>query len=366
MKKAAHFLLMPKLAYSPPNEAIIEALLSLGAEVDVYAPAEQFDVSRYGNKVRAFPAYYRYRWLSQNCLLPKWRSYDLFSGTTEDPMAAVGLLSAIHRKPSVTLSDEIRSGSYAGNRNQRWKGLCKWAMKRSKFLIVNDRVRINLLSDYLDLKTTDSITVYPGCFRNPPAAADRDQMRRKWNIKGQNLAVADSGVFYYEHSALWLIEALLNRDDVNLVIQPLNTDPLSRYLLTKIKGADRIYMEPNRIEWRDAWSQMGAVDIGVAVYRQNGPQFQNMGISSNRLCMFLAMGVPVIASKQPSFEFLEKYDCGVMVENAREFIDAIDYIKPRLAQMRQNALNCTAEYIRAEPSYRALVENLRNTLGLSS
>ena len=362
--KAAHFLLMPKLAYSPPNEAIIQALLSLGLEVDVFAPAEDFDVSQYGDGVTANPAYYSYKWLAANMVSNRWRQYSVFSGTTEDPLCAVGVLSALYRKSSVTLSDEIRSGSYSGNRSRRWKQLCRWGMRRSDFQIVNDPVRLNLLKDYLSLESIDSIMVYPGCFRNPPPPADRQTMRQKWNIKNDNLAIADSGVFYHEHSALWLIEALVNRTDINLVIQPLNTDPLSRYLLTKIKGADRIYMEPQRIEWRDAWSQMGAADIGVSVYRQTGPQFQNMGISSNRLCMFLAMGVPVIVSKQPSFEFVEKYDCGVMVENEHEFFDAIDYIKPRLEQMKKNALTCTAEYINAGGAYDKLVEKFRNTLGL--
>ncbi len=360
--KAAHFLLMPKLAYSPPNEAIVQALLSLGLEIDIFAPGEQLDVSAYGDKVKAYPAHYGYKWLIQNCFLPKWRQYSIFSGTTEDPMAAVGLLSAIHRKPSVTLSDEIRSGSYSGNRTKRWKQLCCWAMRRSKLQIVNDSVRLELLKDYLGMTSVQSMMVLPGCFRSPPQAADKTVMRAKWNVKHDNLVVADSGVFYHEHSALWLIEALVSCSDINLVIQPLNTDPLSRFLLTKIQGAERIYMEPERIEWREAWSQMGAVDIGVAVYRQTGPQFQNMGISSNRLCMFLAMGVPVIVSRQPSFEFVEKYDCGVMVENEDEFIKAIDYIKPRLEEMKRNALKCSREYIDAKGAYRALTENFRKIL----
>ena len=364
--KAAHFLLMPKLAYSPPNEAIIQALLSLGLKVDVFAPAEEFDVSQYGAGVNAMPAYYRYKWLASNIISNRWRQYSIFSGTTEDPLSAVGLLSAVYNKPAVTLSDEIRSGSYSGNRTRRWKQLCRWGMRRSEFQIVNDPVRLDLLKDYLSMQSTDSMIVYPGCFRNPPPSADAVAMREKWNVKSNNIVVADSGVFYHEHSALWLIEALVQREDINLVIQPLNTDPLSRYLLTKIKGAERIYMEPSRIEWRDAWSQMGAVDIGVAVYRQSGPQFQNMGISSNRLCMFLAMGVPVIVSKQPSFEFVEKYDCGVMVENEQEFISAIDYIKPRLEKMKQNALKCTAEYIDTNSAYKTLVKKFEQTLGLKA
>ena len=362
--KVAHFLLMPELAGSPPNEAIINSLTELGCDIDLYAPAGEINTSMYDTPINVFPVEYGKRWMLKNLFLPKWQKYDLFSGTTEDPMAVVGLLSTIHRKRSVTLGDEIRSGSYAGNRTVRWKNICQRGMRNSAFRIVNDRHRINLIKDYLNMPNDTNVIVYPGCFRNPPKAQPKETMKQKWGFTDDKLIIGDSGLFYYEHSALWLIEAVVNRDDFNLVIQPLNTDPLSRYLLTKIKGAQRIYMEPKRIDWRDAWSQMGAVDIGVAVYRHTGPQFQNMGISSNRLCMFLAMGVPVIVSKQPSFEFLEKYDCGVMVENEHEFIDAIDYIKPRLAQMKKNALHCTAQYIDTSSAYNNLVEKFRETLDL--
>jgi len=74
------------------------------------------------------------------------------------------------------------------------------------------------------------------------------------------------------------------------------------------------------------------------------------------LCMFLAMGVPIIASRQPSFRFVEEYDCGVLVDSAGEFVAAIDTIRPRMPQMRENALRCAREYIDAPGKYRALVE----------
>jgi glycosyltransferase involved in cell wall biosynthesis len=66
--------------------------------------------------------------------------------------------------------------------------------------------------------------------------------------------------------------------------------------------------------------------------------------------MFLAMGVPVIASRQPSFEFIERYGCGVLVNDETEFRAAVGYIRDRLEEMRENALLCAREYI--DPSGR--------------
>ena len=66
-----------------------------------------------------------------------------------------------------------------------------------------------------------------------------------------------------------------------------------------------------------------------------------MGISSNRLCMFIAMGVPVICSRQKSFEFVEKYECGVMVNTYPEFLDAIHHIRDNLKLYAIKLQNCS-------------------------
>jgi len=75
------------------------------------------------------------------------------------------------------------------------------------------------------------------------------------------------------------------------------------------------------------------LDIGLAIYTNPAPQFQHMGISSNRLCMFLAMGVPVIATRQPSFRFIKDYNCGILVENYDQFLAAIRHIGAHLPSM---------------------------------
>src|SRR5262245_41686020 len=124
-KKAAHFLLAAVHAYSPQNDAIICALLELGYAVDLYAPGV-FPINvadHYGPNVSGHTVEYGKRWLLRNALSRHWRQYAVFSGTSEDPMAAVGLLSWIHRRPSFALADEIFSGSYRGDASDHWKNL---------------------------------------------------------------------------------------------------------------------------------------------------------------------------------------------------------------------------------------------------
>lgn len=361
--KAAHFLLVSELALSPPNEAIVSALLELGLDVDLFAAGAVAGECGYGPRVQIYPANFGKRWLIQNIVNGRWRNYVSYSGTSEDPLGIVGSLSFIYRRPSFILADEIKSAEYRGDSSESWKRLCRWAMRRGQFQIVNDNSRIDLQREYCGGSNTQKILVYPGCFRMPPIAADRAQLRQQWGFSNSALVIGLSGGLNLNAGTDWLITALQHDPYSHAVIQPLNVDPMVRFLLKRITGHQRIFVEERRLTWNEAWSQAACFDIGVCVYRNPAPQFQNMGTSSNRLCMFLAMGVPVIASRQPSFKFIEDYDCGVLVDNQDEFIAAIHKIGKRLDTMKANALHCARKYINAPGKYLLLRDAIENIVG---
>ena len=353
--KAAHFLLTPELACSPPNEAIVSALLSLGYEVDLFAPGGPFSTTCYDSRVATHPVEYGKRWLLKNAWSSRWRKYGVISGTSEDPLAVAGVISCIHRRPFFALADEIKSGSYAGDAPESWKRLCRWAMRRAQFCVVNDVSRIRLQREYAHISPDRDILVYPACFRETPSPSDRGRLRKEWGIPEDALLLAASGGFNLTAGADWLVHAVQRDCSLYAAVQPLNLDPFSRFLLAHVQGHERIHVAERQLAWREAWASAAAFDIGMAVYRNPAPQFQNMGISSNRLCMFLAMGVPVIGNRQPSFKFIEDYDCGVLVDSREEFVAAVQIIRKRLREMKANALRCAREYIDAPARYEQLL-----------
>jgi len=362
-KKAAHFLLHDDLAGSPPNEAIVSALLDLGYSVDLFAPGATRHDLPYDERVSGNDAEYGKRWLMRNVLSLRWRDYAVFSATSEDPLAIAGTLAKVHRRPFFALVDEIKSGSYRGDAPRYWKSLCQRAIRSARLSIVNDDVRVDLLRQYANLPPRSNVIVYPGSFRTPPLAADRIGLRNKWGIPADAFTVCVSGGFNETSGADWLFECFRRDTTLHLVIQAVNVPPFTRLLLQNLAGAERLYLEPERLSWQQAWASAPACDVGLAIYKNPAPQFQNMGISSNRLCMFLAMGVPVIASRQPSFEFIEQYDCGRLVSSASEFQLAIEHIRNNLDAMRDNALKCAREYIRAPERWMALRNELGAMLG---
>jgi len=363
-RRAAHFLLVPELLHSPPNRAILEALVELGWEVDVFAPGPPQDPSSYGPGVRTLQAAYSSRWLSRQLLHPRWWRYGCFSGTSEDPLAVVGLLAALTRRPSFALVDEIKSGGYRGDSPERWKQLCRWAMRRARFTIVNDRARVELLRQYAGLAPHRPVVVYPGCFHQPPTPDPllRQDLRRRWGLPQDALVIASSGALNLTAGADWLVQALQEEPDLHAVIQPLAVSPLCLFLLGRLGLEGRLYLQQERLGWQEAWQSAVGLDIGLAIYTNPAPQFQHMGISSNRLCMFLAMGVPVIASRQPSFQFLETYNCGVLVDNYQEFRQAIHTIARQLPEMRANCRRCLQDYIMPRDRYPQLRQAIATAL----
>lgn len=352
--RVAHFLLTPNLKKSPPNDALQQLYGELGFSVDLFAPhSDDADLSS---------VTYGYKWLAKNLCSPRWSQYKAFSCTSEDPVVIAGLLAFCWRKPLIFLSDEIKSGAYRGNRSNLWKKICRWCMRRAAVTIVNDESRIALQRSYAEMGEQQNIVVYPGCFLQAPLAQDQDEVRQQWGVKEGQTALCFSGACNLSAGIDWALESLDDHQNVKMITQALTIDGLPRYLLQNHRNADRIHVQPSVLTWQESWSSMGGADVGIAIYTNTADQFQLMGISSNRLCMFLAMGIPVIVSRQPSFQFVEDFDCGVMVENAAEFSAALSKIIANNAQMKKNAIRCTQEYIDTAGKFSALKSTIAGVL----
>jgi hypothetical protein len=359
-KKAAHFLLIPELIHSPPNCAIINAYIESGYVVDVFTPGSTPKKTNYGDSLRVFRVEYSWIWIIKNIIHTRWLSYSLISGTSEDPLGIVGLISTIYSKKSICLVDEIKSGSYRGDRSEFWKRICIRAIRNSEFNIVNDTSRISLLRQYAGLGDHKEILVYPGCFYQRPEISQgkRLEYRKSWGFNQDDFIIGSSGGFNLTAGADWLLRYIRENDSVRSVIQPLGVTPLSMFLLRNLDFHHRIYIQDRRMDWNEAWESAQGLDVGICIYMNQAPQFQNMGISSNRLCMFLAMGVPVIASRQESFGFLESYGCGLLVDDYKDFESAVGYIRINWVNMRENCEKCFKEYIRPNQRYKTLVHRI--------
>ncbi len=361
-RRAAHFLSIPQNFDQPGNHALISAMLEVGYDVDVYAPGpigRYTDVNRYGPRVRCCLYEYGKRWWLRNAAPWKWHRYNLFSGTTEDPQPIVGLLAMMTGRPHVVWADEIRSGSYRGDSSERWKRLCRWAMRRARFTVVNDESRIPLQREYVGLPDNHPVLVYPNCFRTAPPRPDRAALRSAAGLPDDALVLLYSGSFTEVNGASWVIRAMRQTEkDVYLWLRIGKVPPLEMTLLDELRSSHRLRFTSEWVPYEQVWASSAAADIGLVFYHHDGPEFRNMGVSSTKLCMYLQMGLPVITNPQPSFRFILDYRCGVLIERYEDLPRAVETVRENYAEMSDNARRAIREQGKMDQRY----EQLRNAL----
>jgi hypothetical protein len=358
--RAAYFVSSSNLIHNPSNTATIQALRSLGVEVDIYAPNIEFTEKKEDTSCFSlFSVEYGYRWIIKNLFKPwKWLRYDMFCATSEDPIFPASLIAHLYIKKLVIIADEIKSGSYSGNRGKKWKETCKRGIKSADLTIINTPERIEVLRDYVGVIDVEKVAIMPNCYINPPTLLSRNQIRNDLGIPLAKLVICYSGIFNLSNCADWFLEALDSIKDAWFWAQISPDNPITSAFIPFVRGYDRMTIQLGPLGWHYPWQSMPAADIGLVLYQHSGPQFQNMGVASNRLCMFLTAGVPVIASRQESFQFIERFDCGILVDHASEIPEAVVLISKRLDAMKANALRCANQYIDSKGYFRKLEDKL--------
>ena len=361
-RKAAYFLLTHQYYGRPLDEGVVRALLSAGYEIDMFASALPEVDNIYPPTVRFLVVQYRLGWLRQNLNPIHWRKYDLFLGTSDLPMAVVGLLGALTGRKNVTICDEIYVGGYEGNARSLWKRLAQFGMRRSTFTVITDLCRIPLQQEYAGLTKDHQFVQFPCCFPDNKFIYDKKYWRNKLGIADDTCVISIAGET--ANGAHLAINALVDLPSrFRLLIQPggSSIDKFTHATLQLLARDGRIVYVPGRSpSYIEAMSLSQAVDIGLVFYLSEKAQFKEMGVSSNKLCMYLQMGKPVIATRQDSFKFLEEFNAGILVNDEKELANAIEIIADDYERYCQSALKCFLNYIQPEKHLQKMIQQFES------
>jgi len=359
MRRAAFFELRADYFGRPFEDGIIRALLAAGFAVDVFAPEGELPQTIYPDSVRRLAVEYRRRWLQRNLRISRWRAYDLFLGTADIPMAFAGILSRLARRPVVTAADEIFVGGYEGPATAYWKPLSRWGMRHAAFTILTDLVRVPLQREYANLPDDHELLSYPSCYAFPYAGPSREEARRALGIGDGEFVFSFSGTFTPNNGAQWAVRLLDAIPDARLLVQPGgHSDPVLDAMLAR---DPRVLHLPQRLEWLDSMSITVAADAALVFYLSPQPQFQLMGVSSQKLCTALWLGIPVLATRQESFAFIEQFRCGELVGGEGDLLPAAERIRADREAYARNASRAVAEHIRPEEKLSLLAERFRRS-----
>jgi glycosyltransferase involved in cell wall biosynthesis len=342
------------------DDGIIRALIACGYDVDIYAPNGDQPQAIFGSNVRRLAVDYRRSWLQSHRSLA--RRYDLFIGTADMPMAFAGVLAAIGRRPSVVASDEIYIGGYEGEALLYWKSITRWAMRRADLTIITDDLRIPLQREYAGLRGHHRFVSYPCCYVDPYRGRSREEARRALGIADDELVLSFTG-HLIEGNGAHLMIRLLDRTGpkVRVLVQTGGRpDVVTDALMRRLEHDGRVIYLPDRVAWSEAPQITIAADASFVFYVTSMPDFQNLGTSSTKLCTSLWIGVPAIATWQPSFAFVNEMQCGVTFNREEELDAAIEQLRGNRERFAANTGRAVAEHIRPAEHLRDLEDALRS------
>lgn len=85
--------------------------------------------------------------------------------------------------------------------------------------------------------------------------------------------------------------------------------------------------------------------IGIALYDESLLAYRAtyMGVAAGKIGNYLKCGVPVIATRLPSLQYLEDFNCGILINNESEIAEAIKVISSDRERFSKNAFKCYEE-----------------------
>lgn len=355
-RRAAYVQLRADYFGRPFDDGIIRALLAAGYEVDIYAPDGDLPQDVYPATVRRYTVEFRRSWLAANAGRSRWRRYGLFLGNPDLGSACAAVLARAVSRPFVNACEEVYFGGYEGSAIGWWRTLARWAARRARFTVITDLCRAGIQREYAGLGAAHRFLPYPSCYPIAYAGPDRGEVRRGLRISNDESVLSVSGALTEGNAAHWILGEL-DRIRGRLLIQPGNRpDAVLETLVARLANEGRATYLPERVPWLRAAELTAAADTGTALYLSPKPQFQLMGVSSQKLGTCLWLGIPVVATRQPSFEFIRDFGCGVLIDRREELAGAIEAIRSDAARFSAGAARAVAEYVRPAEKVAALTE----------
>jgi hypothetical protein len=251
-----------------------------------------------------------------------------------------GLVSALSRCPFVLLNDEFPSMyeppnmyGYSG-----WLSLERWAASRADAIIVPSDDRHIELRKELRLETD---TLFATIRNTPEIELPLENI--DWHTR---LGIpSDKKIFIHAGSiADWaqVPEILASisywpAGAVALLHNSRGRDELARYRkqLSHLDNQDRVFWSSDLLSNNMVNSLVNYCTGSFALYRNCGPNFEQIGTSSGKLMRSIVCGTPVIASKFDSLNFVTREGLGRQVMHPSEIPTAVEHLMRNIARYRK-------------------------------
>ncbi|MBF2020910.1 MAG: hypothetical protein IGR93_12595 [Hydrococcus sp. C42_A2020_068] len=305
--------------------------------------------SRYNlfNNLRPDWFRFRYHWC---------RNYYCVFGLGQIGAYIGSLMAKASQCPFVYLNDEFPSHW----NNPLWEPLERQAVKEAILIVVPDAQRFQPLCQELQLSITTPHVVLPNIpivhFSNKPI----DWHKRLKLPKGSIPFLYAGSVTVWAQVPELLKTVPYWPELAVLVVNSRSKREIETFWqqYSHLKMSDRIFWSDEPLPENLLNSLVSYCEGNFALYCNTGPNIELVGFSSGKLMRSLACGCPVIATELSSFEFIRKYQLGVLIRNFAEIPDAIKQIMGNREAYRRRCL----DFCETHASFKLHWQNLCQTM----
>lgn len=233
-----------------------------------------------------------------------------------------GLAARLAGIPMGCISDELRSDAEAKTpEQQRWKARERRAHQRCRWTIALSPERADFIREENRLGAAHPIFIVPNAARGPSARATS---RYYQDVLG---LPASARILLHAGSLWWtavdeLIESTHDwTSDWVVVFQGRFAAPRNLW-----HDAARVRLSEQVLPSSLLDYAASSATIGLALYDASRDNNRLMGTASGKLALYMKNTLPVIATDQSGFGWLERERCGACVSSVREIPAAADRI----------------------------------------
>ena len=237
----------------------------------------------------------------------------------------------------VCLSDEVNTtdpNDYSSAQTNQGFSAKKWknreiiAHQKCDATIALDQTRYDLVKQINNLSYNHSYFIIP----NAPSAklASKPQVdfyRTSFNVKQNETVVLHSGGLQWN----------LLKDLTTIKLDP----NIKLILQARTRGKEQfpssVLISDKYIDYEELIPYAKGADIGLLLYDEFNPEEKRNGNTAGKLGLYLGAGLPIIGCNLKIFEWLEKEQCGIRIDNLNQLNDAIKKINANYSSYSNNS-----------------------------
>jgi hypothetical protein len=278
-----------------------------------------------------------------------------------------GLVSAVSRCPFVLLNDEFPSMYEPPNMygHSGWLPLERWAASRADAIIVPSDDRHTALREELRLNTdTPFITI-----RNTPEIKlplEHFNWHKRMGIPfGKKIFIhAGSLADWAQVPEILASVSYWPADAVALLHNSRGREELVRYRqqLSHLDNPEKVFWSSDLLPENMVNSLIRHCTGSFALYRNCGPNFDQIGTSSGKLMRSIVCGTPVITSKFSSLNFVSTEGLGRQVTHPSEIPAAVEDLMRNIETYRKQCeLFASSETILRAEAWKRIVQCIESS-----